>query len=1035
MARVDARPSEIDRGAERTSVPAVLVILVARDGATWLPQCLLGLSRQTHPRIGVLAVDSGSSDGSQEVLESALGPEHVVRLDGTAGFSGAVGEALRTEVARQADYLLLLHDDTVLAPDAVAKLVEAAEGVAGSGVVGPKVLDWDDPRMIREIGMSTDRFGYPYSPLEEGEIDHGQYDQIRRVQFVSSCAMLISRDAWTRVGPPDARLDLSSEDLDFCWRAQVAGFHVLMAPDAVAHHRGASGRGERTDVLPRGRARYDRERVALASILKNYAVLSLVWILPLYLVQGMARVAALLASRRFEDAGMVLAAWGWNVVHLPATLRLRIRAQAVRAVPDRSVRRSMAPAGIQLRRWTSSAADALLPRRPDAGEDELDSPIARGRVLRIAAAHPVATAWVVAVILALIAYRHLLSASPLTGGALARFPSSPIAFFRELVSGVRSTGLGGTQPASPALGLLGLGSVVALGSPALLQRLLLMLLPVGAGAGCYRTVRSLTGERVSAVVAGGVYALSGATLWAFSEGRLPELVFLAGLPWLAGKVWFAFDWPRRVRPLRWVVGGGLGLAVLGSFLPSVLLATAVLALSAAAVSRGRRAVAGLGRIATMLGVAAALALPVTIAVVRAGSASLSDQAGTASFASLLRLSLSQAGGTWPTAFFAPVAAAAGLLFVAGPILRPAVRATASAVAGLYLAWLSAAGQLPGAVSNAPTYLGVAALGMSVVIGLGLASVLPGVARQSFGLRQLGAAVMTTILAVGLGGQVLLVARGDWQMGERRNPPAYAVIDQPTSLPYLVLWIGRAGGEPLPAPGGPPVGTARAGRASVGFSVTGAGGASALDTGRPVAGKGYEQLRLALTQILAGDTRHGGALLAPFGIRYVVADPDLAAAATRGLARQLDLDALPAEGLLILINAKAPPRASLVETPGWIRPAGKADPVGPEVEALPVPTATTLDGGGEVYRGSGTTDRSLVLIASQFDGRWRLVPEGKSPLAPFEAFGWATGFRVPADTSTFSVRFGGQRARTAAVALLAALWAAGLWMTRRPARNG
>ena len=195
-------------------------------------------------------------------------------------------------------------------------------------------------------------------------MDHGQYDRVREVRFVSSCAMLVSREAWTRIGPPDARLGQGSEeDLDYCWRAQLAGFHVLMTPNAVVHHRGATERRERAGSPGRSYARYRNERVALASVLKNYSVLSLIWVLPLYFAQGAVRILLLALSRRFEDASQVLGAWGWNLVHLPSTLRLRVRAQAIRAVPDRSVRRSMAPTAIRLRQWAASASSSLIPTR------------------------------------------------------------------------------------------------------------------------------------------------------------------------------------------------------------------------------------------------------------------------------------------------------------------------------------------------------------------------------------------------------------------------------------------------------------------------------------------------------------------------------------------------------------------------------------------------------------------------------------------------------------------------------------------------
>ncbi|MDP9241803.1 MAG: glycosyltransferase, partial [Actinomycetota bacterium] len=179
------------------------VVLVVRDAARWLRECVQALSAQTHPRIGIVAVDNASTDGSRELLQQALGDDRVVALRENEGLPGAVRAAIGLAAVREADYLLLLHDDTLLSPDAVARMVEAAEGIERVGIVGPKVVDWEDPRVLREVGRSTDRFGFPYSPLEDGERDQGQYDRVREVLFVSSCAMLISRPAWERAGLPD----------------------------------------------------------------------------------------------------------------------------------------------------------------------------------------------------------------------------------------------------------------------------------------------------------------------------------------------------------------------------------------------------------------------------------------------------------------------------------------------------------------------------------------------------------------------------------------------------------------------------------------------------------------------------------------------------------------------------------------------------------------------------------------------------------------------------------------------------------------
>ncbi len=1015
----------------RPTEPSVLAVLVVRDGAAWLRQSLIGLAKQTHPRIGVVAVDNGSHDGSADILEAALGSERVIRSEESVGFSGAVRLALASPPAQQADYILLLHDDTLLEPEATAALVDAAERVVGVGIVGPKVLDWDEPRILREIGLSTDRFGYPYSPLEDGEIDQGQYDRMREVLYVSSCAMLISKETLAKIGPPDERLAPAQDDMDFCWRARLAGVRVLMTPKAVVRHRGAGHHGEPMLDGSDQRARYQIERAALAAILKNYGLLTLVWILPLYVGQGLVRVAVLAVTRRFQDAFQVLAAWAWNLVHLPGTLRRRIRAQAVRSVPDRSVRRSMAPAWIRLRRWAQTAAQAFVPGDLDVAEEPVSR---RVQVLRVARNHPVATAWVLAVIVAAVAYRSLLGLPTLTGAGLDAFPGSPAVFFRELVSGLRHTGLGGSQAASPALGILGLGSVVTLGNPALLQKLLLLGLPAVAAVGCFRTVRDVTRQTLPASVAAACYGLSSIVLWGVSQGRLPALVFLAGVPWLSRKLTEPFEPEFAVPKVRWIAGCALGLAVLASFFPATVVAAGVVIASAAlvpvqTVRRARGAL--LGAAAAVL--AAVLCLPLALEIMGGGTSALADHAGHAEFGALARLSLGAGPGSWATGFFLPFAAVLALVFVSRGAAKEAVRSAIALVLSLYLAWLAAAGYLPEALSNPAAYLGIAGFAMALLVGLGLRDLLRGVGEASFGHRQLGAAAMAVALGVGLGAQAMQAMAGSWAVGgPDRIEPAYALVDQPPTT-YRVLWVGAPDGDAFPTPGGTRDGTLPAGPASVRYAIRDPGGASILDVGRSPSGPGYRALEAALSQILAGETRHGGAMLAPFGVAFVVArSGELPPAAYRRLLRQVDLDQIPTRGLTIFRNATSASVAGVIGSPDWRRAAGSSDP-GPIEMLRPPETRPLTPASDESFRGDAGSGPGLAFLSEQF-ADWRMASAETAPPQPIRAFGWAVGVRTTSSTGAFTLRFGGQRARTLEIALLAVLWAAGLWLTRRPAKR-
>src|SRR5439155_3257226 len=118
----------------------------------------------------------------------------------------------------------------------------------------------------------------------------------------------------------------------------------------------------------------------------------------------------------------------------------------------------------------------------------------------------------------------------------------------------------------------------------------------------------------------------------------------------------------------------------------------------------------------------------------------------------------------------------------------AVRAAVAALLSLYLAWLSAAGYLPVWFSNAPAYVAVAAFSYAFLVGLGLASVVRGVAQASFGRRQVGLAIMAVVTGLGLCGQVFQAAKSSWAVGgPERIPPAYPIAGRADGGPYRVLW--------------------------------------------------------------------------------------------------------------------------------------------------------------------------------------------------------------------------------------------------------
>jgi hypothetical protein len=161
--------------------------------------------------------------------------------------------------------------------------------------------------------------------------------------------------------------------------------------------------------------------------------------------------------------------------------------------------------------------------------------------------------------------------------------------------------------------------------------------------------------------------------------------------------------------------------------------------------------------------------------------------------------------------------------------------------------------------------------------------------------------------------------------------------------------------------------------------------------------------------------------------------DIPPFAAHRLARQLDMDVVPTQGLTILLNPGALPLAAQIEDSAWRRVAFSGDMA--LASTLPSPQVVEMKGGGARFSATSSSSSSLVLVSQQFDSHWRLIaPDVKGALLPDPAFGWAVGFRPGAQPSGYDVRFEGQRIRTSEVLILLLLWAMALWITRRPVRG-
>ena len=228
-----------------TTSDHVTAILVAHNGAAWLPEVVASLASQSRPIDYTIAVDTGSADASARLIKRAR--LHSINLPEDTGFGEAVAAALVNipKDARGNNWLWLIHDDCAPDSGALQALLDAVADRPQVAIAGPKLRGWYDRSHLLELGVSIAGNGARWTGLENHEYDQGQRDGIREVLSVSTAGMLIRRDVFDELGGFDPNLSLFRDDVDLGWRARVAGHSVIAVSQALAFHAEAAASEQR----------------------------------------------------------------------------------------------------------------------------------------------------------------------------------------------------------------------------------------------------------------------------------------------------------------------------------------------------------------------------------------------------------------------------------------------------------------------------------------------------------------------------------------------------------------------------------------------------------------------------------------------------------------------------------------------------------------------------------------------------------------------------------------------------------------------
>jgi len=313
--------------------PRVSVVVPSWNGRHHLEVLLPSLAAQTTSDFETVVVDNASSDGTVEWLAREWPDVRVVALPENAGFAGPVNRGIE---AARGDHVALVNNDVELDPRFLETLLATLDAYPAAGSVAARMVVFRDRGVIDGAGDELLWSGTAH-PRGRGE-PVARWDEPGEVFSASGGAALYRGDALADVGLLDEDFFAYQEDVDWGFRARLAGWSCRYEPRAIAYHVGGGTTESKAAAHPLVYRLNRRNGVAL--VLKNYPARSLLRHGPLVL---WAMTLALAGSVRVGMLRVHVQALAEAAGALPATLRKRRAVQASRRVQvaelERVVRR------------------------------------------------------------------------------------------------------------------------------------------------------------------------------------------------------------------------------------------------------------------------------------------------------------------------------------------------------------------------------------------------------------------------------------------------------------------------------------------------------------------------------------------------------------------------------------------------------------------------------------------------------------------------------------------------------------------------
>ncbi len=218
--------------------PKISIIILNWNGKKDTLECLSSVEKVDYSNFEILLVDNGSADDSVNAIRERYPHLRIIETKENLGFAEGNNVGIREALAKGAEYLFLLNNDTIVDPNILNAFMAEMQKHKSTGVLGAKTYLFDEPTKLDHFGGMWNAKKGVFDLVGLRQSDEGnKWNANEPIDYACGCALFVRKEVFKKIGLLEPQFFLIWEEADFCFRAKKSGFGIRTCTEAKVWHK------------------------------------------------------------------------------------------------------------------------------------------------------------------------------------------------------------------------------------------------------------------------------------------------------------------------------------------------------------------------------------------------------------------------------------------------------------------------------------------------------------------------------------------------------------------------------------------------------------------------------------------------------------------------------------------------------------------------------------------------------------------------------------------------------------------------------